>query len=64
MQRVVAGVGELLVGRHRQEDVRRLHADLEFVEVVILQDAGMIQRALDHRLRAGLAVLFQQVLLE
>ena len=64
MQRVVAGLGELLVGRDGQEDVGRLHADLELVEVVILQDARVVERALDHRLGAGLAVLLEQVLLE
>ena len=61
MQRVVAGLGQLLVGGDRQEHVGRLHADLELVEIVVLQDAGVVERALDHRLGAGLAVLLQQV---
>ena len=64
MQRVIADFGELLIGRDREEDVGRLHADLEIVEVVILQDARVIERALHHRLGAGLAVLLEQVLLE
>ena len=64
MQRVVAGVGELLIGGDREEDVGRLHADLEFVEVVVLQDACVVERAFDHRLRAGLAVFLEQVLLQ
>ena len=64
MQWVVAGVGELLIRRNRQEDVGRLHADLELMEIVILQDARVIERRFDHRLRAGLAVLLEQVPLE
>ena len=64
MQRVVAGLGQLLVGGDREEDVGRLHADLELVEVVVLQDARVVERALDHRLGAGLAVFLQQVLLQ
>ncbi len=64
MQWVVAGVGKLLISRDREENVGRLHADLEFVEVVVLQDARVVERRLDHRLRAGLAVFLQQVLLE
>jgi hypothetical protein len=39
-------------------------ADLELVEVVVLQDAGVVQGALDHRLGAGLAVLLQQFALQ
>ena len=64
MQWVITGVGELLIGRDGEEDVGRLHADLEFVEVVILQDAGMVESALDHRLGARLAVLLQEILLQ
>ena len=64
MQRVVAGFGKLLVGRHREEDVGRLHADLELVEIVVLQDARMVERRFDHRLGARLAVLVEQVPLQ
>jgi len=64
MQGVIAGIGQLLIGGHGQEDVGRLHADLEVVEIVILQDARMVERAFDHRLGAGLAVFLQQVLLQ
>ena len=53
VQRAVDGLGQLLVGGDRQEDVGRLHADLELVEVVVLQDARVVERALDHRLGQG-----------
>jgi hypothetical protein len=43
---------------------RRLHRDLELVEVVVLQDAGVVQGALDHGVGARLAVLFQQFALQ
>ena len=36
MQRVVAGLGQLLIGGDGEEHVGRLHADLELVEVVVL----------------------------
>jgi hypothetical protein len=57
-------LGQLVIGRHRHERVRRLHRDLELVEVVVLQDAGVVQRALDHGVGARLAVLFQQFALQ
>ena len=40
MQRVVAGLGQLLIGGDGEEDVGRLHADLELVEVVVLAGCG------------------------
>ena len=64
MQRTINGFRELLIGRHGQEQVRGLHADLELVEVVVLQDASMVESAFDHRLGTGLAVAFQQVPLQ
>ncbi len=64
MDRRVGGLGQPLIGRRRQEHVRRLHADLELVEIVVLQDADMIEPALDHRLRARLAVFLQEMLLQ
>ncbi len=57
-------LGQLVIGRHRHERVAGLHRDLELVEVVVLQDAGVVQRALDHRVGARLAVLFQQFALQ
>ena len=64
VQRVVADLGQLLVGGGGEEDVARLHADLELVEVVVLQVGGVPQRAFDQRLRVGFAVFLQQVLLQ
>ena len=64
MQRIVAGIGQPLIGGDGEEDVGGLDADLELEEVVVLQDAGMVERALDHRLRAGLAVFLQQIALQ
>src|SRR5690606_31059760 len=64
VQRAVDGLGQLVVGGDRQERVGRLHRNLELVEVVVLQDAGVVERALDHRVGTGLAVLLQQVALQ
>ena len=64
MQRIVAGFGELLIGGDGEEHVGRLAGDLELEEVVVLEDLGVVQRALDHRLGAGLAVVLEQVALE
>ena len=41
-----------------------MHADLELEEVVVLEDLGVVERALDHRLGAGLAVFLQQLALQ
>ena len=64
MDRGVGGICQLLIGCRRQKHVRSFHADLELVEIVVLQDADMIQPAFHHRFRARLAVLFQQVLFQ
>ena len=64
VQRAVDGLGQLLIGGDGQEGVGRLHRDLELVEVVVLQDAGVVQGALDHGVGAGLAVFLQQFLLQ
>ena len=64
MQRMVALLGQLLIGGHGHEHVRRLNADLELVKIVILQDLRMLQGAFDQRLRVRLAILFQQMPLE
>jgi len=64
MQGAVDGLGQLLIGGDRQEGVGRLHRNLELVKIQILKDAGVVQRAFNHRIGAGLAVFFQQVLLQ
>jgi hypothetical protein len=64
VERTVDGFGKLHVGRNRQEHVARLHCHLVFVEVVVLQQLDVVERAFHQRLGAGLAVFFQQVTLE
>ncbi len=64
MQRVVADLGKLLIRRHRQEHVGRLHADLEVVEIVLLKDVRVVQRAFHQRLGVRFAVFLQQVPLQ
>ena len=53
MQGVVADFGELLVGRDRQGHVGHLHADLEVVEIVLLEDVGVIEGNLTSALGLG-----------
>ena len=64
VQGVVARRREAAIGGDGEERVGRLDADLELAEVVVLQDAGVAERAFDHRLRAGRAVALQQVAFE
>src|SRR6185503_17122579 len=61
MERVIASLREPLIGRDGEENVGRLARDLEVTEVVVLENTRMIERALDHRLRAGLAIFLQKV---
>ena len=53
-----------LIGGDGEEHVGRLHRHLVFVEIVVLQQLDMVERAFDQRLGAGLAVFFEQVLLQ
>ena len=64
VQRPVAGLGEQLVGAHHHDRVVVLDRDLEVVEVVLLEEAGLPDRGLDERLGRGLAVLLQHPLVE
>ena len=64
VQRAIDRIGELHVGGDREEHVARLHRDLVFVEIVVLQQLDMVERAFDQRLGAGLAIFLEQVLLE
>ena len=64
VQRPVATLGEHLVGLHHHDRVVVLDRDLEVVEVVLLEEAGLPHGGLDQRLRGGLAVLLQQSLVE
>ena len=54
----------MLDSRSRQKNIRGLHTDFEFVEIIILQDFDMVQTAFDHRIRAGFPIFFQQVLFQ
>ena len=64
MERAIDRVGELLVGGDREEQVAGLHRDLVVAEVMILEDADMVERAFDQRFGAGLAIFFEQILFE
>ncbi len=61
MERAVNRVSQLGIGRHRQKNIRCLDRNLEFVEIVILQDTRMIERGFNQRLGAGFSVFFKQV---
>ena len=54
MQWVIAGVGQPLIGGDREENVGGFHAHFRLVEVVVFQDADVIERGFDHRFGAGL----------
>ena len=64
MQRIIADFSEAVIGRDRQEHVAGLHADLELVEILVLQIFHMLQRAFHQRFRAGFAIFFEQMLFE
>ena len=64
VQRPVARLGEQLVGAHHHDGVVVLDRDLEVVEVVLLEEAGLPHRRLDERLGRGLAVLVHDPLVE
>ena len=62
MQRVVALLSQLLVGSHGHEHIRGLHRDFELVEVVVLQNFGMLKGGFNQRVGVRLAVFFEQML--
>ena len=64
MQRAIDCFGELLVGGDSEKHVARFHRDLIFVKVMVLQEPDMVERAFDQRLGAGLAIFFEQILLQ
>ena len=64
VQRVVALLGQQLVGPHHDHRVVVLDRDLDVAEVVLLEQRALPQRRLDQRLRGGLAVLGQQPLVQ
>ena len=64
MKRTVDGVGKLLVGGDSKEDIRGLHRNLEFMEVIVLKNARMFQRRFHKRLRAGLGIFLEKMSLQ
>ena len=62
VQRTIDRIGKPHIGCDREEHVAGFHGDLEFVEIVVLQQLDVIKRRLNQRLGAWLAVLFEQVL--
>jgi hypothetical protein len=54
----------LLIGGDREKHVGGFARDLELEEIVVLEDLGVVERALDHRLGARLAIALQQVVFE
>jgi hypothetical protein len=55
---LVAG-GEANVGLERL--ARAVARDLQLEKVIVFENLGVIERALDHRLGAGLAIALQQI---
>ena len=64
MQGAIDRLSQAHIGGHREENVRCLHRDFKFVEVMILQQLDMVQRTFNQRLRARLAIFFEQVFFE
>ena len=64
VQRVVALLGQLPVGRDHHHRVVVLDRDLDVAEAVLLEQRALPQRRLDQRLGGGLAVLVQQPLVQ
>ena len=61
MDGAVNSISKAHIGRNRQKDVRRLHRNLIFVEIMILKQLDMVQRAFNQRLGAWLAIFFEQI---
>ena len=64
VDRRIRRFGQGLIGGGGHEHIAGLYADLEFVEIIILQDADMLHPAFDHRIGTGFAVFVQQVLFQ
>ena len=64
VERAIDLARELLVGGDREEHVGGFDRDLVVPEIMVLQNADMVERAFDQRFRAGLAIFFEQVLFE
>ena len=64
MDRGICHLGQLLIGRSSHEHIGRLAADLEGVEIIVLQQLDMVEAGFHHRIRAGFAVFIQQMLFQ
>src|SRR3546814_813645 len=64
MQRAIHRFRQPHIGRYGEEDVRRLHRPLIFVEILVLKQLDMIERAFDQRLGTWLALFVEQVLFD
>ena len=64
VQRAVDRFGQPHIGGDREEHIRRLHRDLIFVEIAVLQKLDMVKRAFNQGVGARLTVLLQQILFE
>src|SRR3546814_20073129 len=62
MQRAIHSLRQPHIGRYGEEDVRRLHGHLIFVETLVLEPLDMIERAFDQPLVAWPAIFFGQVI--
>ena len=62
MERAIDRLGQLHIGRHGEEYVAGLHRHLVFVEIVVLQQLDVIERALDDldRARRNLVAVLDQ----
>ena len=64
MKWTVDGIGKLLIGGNGQKHVGCLYRNLEFMEIVILQDARMFQRRFNERLGTWFGIFFQKMLFQ
>src|SRR5882724_7682830 len=61
MPPAVDGLAQGLIGGHRQERVGRLHRNLVFAEIQVIENLGVVERRFHHRFGARLAIFFQKV---
>ena len=60
MERMVASLGQALIGGNGEEQVRRLHRDLEVQKILVFQQFHRIERTFDQGLGTGLTVALQE----
>src|SRR3954470_24141295 len=64
MKRAIDRVRELLISSDREEYVAGFDRHFIVAKPMVLEDPDMIERAFDQRLRAWLAIFFEQILLQ